>query len=212
MAEARPRPRHGLTGAIEDPQDGGPGECPEDEEHARRVEDLQLASEKRRAGVALIDRRLVQRRRAANRGRDPGAGQDQPVIRPPARGLVRDPGPMECRPQEVAARVAGEDAAGSIAAMGGRREPHDENARVGIPEAGQRSAPVRLVAVAGDLLAGDPLAPRDEPWAPTAFDDLALELVERGAPPLRRRLGYLRSSLSRRRDTTMSPPMPIRAR
>jgi hypothetical protein len=212
VPEARTRAGHRLAGLIEDPEDGAPGERAEDDQDPGRVEDLELAGEERRARVALLDRRLVQRRCAADGGGDAGAGERQAVVRAAARRPVRDPRPMQCGPQEVAARVAGEDPPGPVAAVGCRREPDDEDPRVGIAEAGERPAPVRLVAVAGDLLPGDLFPPRDEPRTAPALDDLALELGERDPPPLPGRFAYLSSSLSSRRDTISSPPRPMRPR
>jgi len=176
VAEARPRTRHGLAGPIQDPENRGPREGAEDQQDADRVEDGELALEERCAGIALLDRRLVQRRRAANRGGDPSADQGQAIVRPAARGLVRDPGPMERGPQEVAARIAREDAPGPVPAVSCRREPDDEDPTVRVTETRERPAPIRLIAVPRDLLASDELAPRDEARAAPALDDLALEL------------------------------------
>ena len=57
---------------------------------------------------------------------------------------------------------------------------------VRIAEPRHRPAPVRLVAEAGDLLAGDPLAPRDEARAAPAGDDLGGQAPPRPRGPPRR--------------------------
>ena len=97
---------------------------------------------------------------------------------------------MERREQEVAGPVAGEDAAGAVAAVRGRREPDDQHAGARIAEAGHRPPPVLLVAERRSLLARDLLAPGDEPRARPARDDLA---VERGEVIGRRTAGMIRS-------------------
>ena len=79
---------------------------------------------------------------------------------------------MERGPQEVARRVAGEDAPGPVAAVGRRREPDEQDPRLRVAEPRQRTAPVGLIPESGDLLARDELAPGDEPRAAAADDDL----------------------------------------
>jgi hypothetical protein len=127
---------------------------------------------------------------------------------------------MQRRPQEVAAGVAGEDPTGSIAAVGRRREPEQQDPRIRITEARDGPAPVRLVAEPGDPLPRDSLAPFDQPRAPAALDDLGLDLGQ-GSPSclgllvdaqVRAPSFYLSSSLSSRRDTIASPMRPITSR
>ena len=108
---------------------------------------------------------------------------------------------MERREQEVARSVAGEDAAGPVAAVGGRREAQQEDPRLRVTEARHGPAPVGLVAEARHLLAGDAFAPLDQARAPTARDDL---VGERGDP-----VAHFSSSRSNRRETTASPMIPI---
>jgi hypothetical protein len=214
VAEPGTRPRDRLAGLGEHPQDGAPGERPEHDDDAGGVDDVELAGEERCARIPLFDRRLVEWRRAANCRRNARADEREPIVRPAARGPVGETGPMEGRPQEVAAGVAGEDATRPVAAVRRRGKPDDEDPRVRIAEARQRPAPVRLVAVAADLLAGDRLAPGDEPGASSARDDLGLERGQL-APPcgrVRARGDYFRRSLSRRRDTTIRPAIPMTAR
>ena len=85
---------------------------------------------------------------------------------------------MEGRPQEIAAGVAGEDASGPVSTVGRRCEPEDQDPRLRVAEAGDRPAPILVVAEPGDLLARDPLPPLDEARAAPALDDLGLERGE----------------------------------
>jgi hypothetical protein len=115
---------------------------------------------------------------------------------------------MEGRPQEVAARIAGEDAAGPVAAVRGRRKAEYQDPGVGIAEARERPRPVRLAGEPPWRLARRLLAPRDESRTPNADDDLTLDLRETRGPLERRRRAYLSRSLSSRRETTAMPTRP----
>jgi hypothetical protein len=93
--------------------------------------------------------------------------------------------------------------------MGGRCETDNENPGVGVAEAWDRPAPVRLVAEAGDLFAGDSLAPLDQARAASAGDDLGRQLGQPRPPASGRFLVYLSNNLSSRRDTIASPIAPM---
>ena len=169
-ADRRPR-RRGRSEAAdagraraagEDAEDGVPAELAEGDDHAHLVEDRDLAGQERGARVALLDRRLVGRRGAPDGGGDPHAGEGQAVVGSAARGPVGHPELVQGPPQEVARRVAGEDAAGPVRTVRRRGQANDQHRGVGVAEAGRRPAPVRLVAEAEDLLAGHLLAPGDE--------------------------------------------------
>jgi hypothetical protein len=55
--------------------------------------------------------------------------------------------------------------------VGGGSQPEHVHARLGVAEAGYRTAPVLLVAEGRALLARHPLAPLDEARAAAAADD-----------------------------------------
>ena len=81
----------------------------------------------------------------------------------------------------------------------------------GSPKPGSGRPQYGLVAEPGDLLAGDPLAPRDEPRAAAAGDDLRGQRGE-GRPighATLRPTAYLSRSLSIRREAIASPTMPM---
>jgi hypothetical protein len=86
---------------------------------------------------------------------------------------------MERREQERARPISREDPTGPIPAMGRGREADDQDPRVRIAEARDRTSPVLLVGVPRDLLARDVLAPRDQTRALPAHHDLGRHQVER---------------------------------
>src|SRR5262245_63454298 len=86
---------------------------------------------------------------------------------------------MERAVQPVAAGVAGEDAAGAVAAVRRRRQADDEQARARVAEAGHRLPPIRLSGERALPLAGDLLAAAPKPWAAFACNDGALDRGER---------------------------------
>ena len=181
VAELRLRPRHRAPPRRRaQPQRALPREAAEahDDVHVRQQRDLAL--EPVRAVRALLRRRQVRRRRAAHRGDDVGAAQREPVVARDRLRLVREPGAVQRREQEVARAVAGEDPARPVAAVRGGREPEDQDPRGRIAEALHRPAPVVPVAIRGPLLARDLLAPLDETRAAAAVDDRLVERFQGG--------------------------------
>src|SRR5439155_27374392 len=81
--------------------------------------------------------------------------------------------------QPVTTAVAGEDTAGAVPAVRGRRQADDEEPRPRVAEARHRPAPVFPVAVAFDLLACHLFAVSHEPGAESAAGDLVLKLDKR---------------------------------
>jgi hypothetical protein len=178
MAEPRPRPRGRLAHCRERRERRNPGEGAERQHDAHAIERDQLADEVRRAIAALRREGLVVRRRALHGGRHPAPDRPQPVVGSDARRLAGQAGAMECCPQEVAARVAGEDAAGPVAAVRRRRQPEDEDPGVVIAEAGERPRPVGLVGEPPRCFARGSLAPLDQAGTADTNDDLALERLQ----------------------------------
>ena len=66
---------------------------------------------------------------------------------------------MERAEEEVPGAVAGEEASGTVSAVGSRREAEDHNARVRVPETGDRAAPVLFTGISSPFFAGYLLAP-----------------------------------------------------
>src|SRR5215211_2801714 len=154
-----------------------PGEGAE-ADHDPGVEQLQLAGCIGKAGVALCGGGPVLRRGAANGGQDPGATEPEPVFTVARDGPIRHTCAVERGEEEVTRAVAGEDATGPVAAVGGGGETEDDDFCFRVSEAGDGAAPVVLVRVGGSLLAGHLLAPLDEPRATPAGDNFALERSE----------------------------------
>ena len=71
--------------------------------------------------------------------------------------------------------VAREHAPGPVAAVGGRRQAHDEQAGLGIAEARHGSAPIGPVAILPAFFFGDPLAIGHEPGTESAGSHPLLE-------------------------------------
>src|SRR5262245_19546493 len=127
----------------------------------------------------LRGRRAIGGRRAAGDRRHEGVVEVESVVTGNGRRLVGESGAVERRVEPVAALVAREDAAGAIAAVGGRSEPDDEEPRPRIAEPGHGASPVDPLAEARDPLARHALAMRDQPRAQPAADDTALDAPER---------------------------------
>jgi len=81
--------------------------------------------------------------------------------------------------EPVAARVAGEHAAGAVRPVRTRGEADDHEAGAGVAEGRDRPAPVRLGGVGTAFLTGDALAVGNEPRAARAQRHAALEHGER---------------------------------
>ena len=102
----------------------------------------------REAAVDFFGQRLVRRRRTTHRRRDVGIRQRQAIVDALRSGDVGEAGALERRHQEIARRadaVAGEDPAGPIGAVRGGCQAQDQDAGLGIPEAGHRPGPVQVV-------------------------------------------------------------------
>ena len=151
-----------MTEIFDGPERRVPAERAKRDHDANLRQEHQLTPEERRARIPFLDRRLVQRRSAADGRRDVGIGECQPLVRLARHRTIREPLAVERRPQKIPRRVAGEDTPRPVPAMRRRRKPHQQDPRLGIAEARHRPAPVHLVAETGDLLASHAFAPFDE--------------------------------------------------
>src|SRR5579862_4135434 len=174
MAEGEP-PRPFRVALLVHREESGKGEVSEDEDRAEVREELPLASEVVPAKGGLLPARLVVRGGAAHDRRDVAIRKPQAVVPPGREGGACEVGAVECREEEVPGAIPGEDTARAVSSVGGRREAHDPERGVLVPEAGHGTAPVGLLPEALDALLGDPLAPGPEARAALAGDDVPLQ-------------------------------------
>src|SRR5690606_24065163 len=90
---------------------------------------------------------------------------------------------IHCRKQEVAALIAGEHAAGAVAAVRRGGEADDQQPRVGRTDPRHGASPVLLVLECAALLARHLLAPCDESRTRAAVDQVRVEFGEIAVPP-----------------------------
>src|SRR5918994_1319168 len=127
------------------------------------------------AGVAFCGGGPVLRRGAPDGGGDPEPVEFESVFAVARDGSARKAGTVQRSEEEVARPVAGEEAAGPVRAVGRRGAAEDHDPRVRVAEARDGAPPVSLIAEGRTLLAGDLLAPLDEPRTAPARGDLPLQ-------------------------------------
>ena len=182
VGEPGARPRQGTSGPLDVIEVRSPRDRAERENYAHARQKRNLVVQEVRAAGDLAGCRLVVGGRAADGRDDVRVTELEPVVPRRARRLVGEPGTVHCGEEEVAGTVAGEHATGAVRAVCSGREPHDEDTRVRVAEAGDWAAPVVRVAEAGDFLARDVLAPRDEAGAGDTADDVSVQEGERTYP------------------------------
>src|SRR5690348_16179839 len=92
------------------------------------------------------------------------------------RRLARMPGAVEGGVEEVAAAVAGKDAAGAGGAVGGGGETDDPQPRARVAEPGNRLAPIIPLDERTAFLARDGAAVVAQPSTASTPDDLLVKL------------------------------------
>src|SRR5450759_2932033 len=177
VAERRPGDRGCRRGAQggEGPEGRVPADGAQRHDDRDRGEQLELADEVGATGGLLLARGLVGRGRAPDRRYDADAAQLEAITGAAAVGLAREAGRVHGTPEEVAGGIAREDPAGPVGAVRAGGQADEEDPRLLVAEAGDRAAPVGLVAVAGDLRAGLTLAPLHEARARPALADHGVE-------------------------------------
>ena len=185
ISTSAPWPKRGLGEASRGPArrlSAGPrpSRSRPGHDHPDVLQEGQLADQERRAAVALVVGRPVERRGAADRGGDVRVAQGQAVVGPARAGPVGEAGLVERRPQEVARAVAGED-------------PARSGCRRGRPGPGPRSGP----------------APRGRRSPAAAGPSTARRRSGRPCPgrPARARRPAA-GSAGRRRSRPRGPPVP----
>jgi len=152
-----------------------PGERSESHHDSHVGKQVQLADQVRQATGAFPGQRPVAGWGAAHDRREVEVGQGEPVVDRQRSRPVCEPRPMQRGEQEVTRSIAREQSARAVAAVGGRSETDHHDARLRIPEPGQRAGPVFLAREAGRRVRGRLLAPFHQPWTAPAGQDLGGE-------------------------------------
>src|SRR5262252_6136386 len=157
-----------------------PGEGAETENDADIRQGTQFVGEVWQAIVTFLRSRPVGRRGTTDAGTDVAVDQPKAVIAMSGSRLAGEAGTVQSAIEEIAGTVAGEDAAGAVAAVGRRRQTADKNAGRWIAKAGHGASPVFLIAEGGPLLACRLLAPLHQSRAARAGDDALAKVIEAG--------------------------------
>lgn len=176
-----------------------PSESPEGHEHPNPRHRPHFLRQKRNAPVSLLRERSVPRRGAAHDGRHPSVEELQAVVAGHRSSLVGETRPVQRTVQPVARTIPGEHPARAVRSVRRRREAHDQEAGVRIPEPRYGPAPIALVPKAPDLRPRDLFAVRDQ--APT--EATGLHSAVEGCQPLPASLHAARPTASvgnRRRE------------
>ncbi len=150
-----------------------------------------LCRQVRRAVANLVRGGLVAGRSTADDGADPEFAKPEPIVTADGNGLAGQAEFVENGVHEVTRAVASEGTAGAVGSVGPWGEAENENAGVGISEAGNGFGPVLLIAVRLAGVLADATAVVDQPGAAGAGRDTVLELVEQ-----RRDLNFVRPLVS----------------
>jgi len=162
---------------LQDFEVGVPGDFSEGQDGAR-LEDFQFAEEIVAAIRDFGGERLVGGRGTANGGGDVGVFQFEAVVAADGSGLIGEAGFVEGCEEKIAGTVAGEDAAGAVAAVSGGGEPENEELRVRIAETGDGSAPISPIAEGAAFFLGDFFAVDNEARALATGDDFLIQDAE----------------------------------
>ena len=177
MFEQRAGARHAMPAQRQDPPAGVPRKLAE-AEHGRDLrQGVPLRKQMGLTARELFWRRFVVGRCAPDGGGDEGIAQLESVRDVSRDGFVGKPAGVHRRQQKIARAtdaIAGEHASCSVGAVGGRRQADDQEAGVGIAEAGDGAPPVDLVSEGSTLLEGDALTVTPQSRTPLARDDGAM--------------------------------------
>src|SRR5450631_480244 len=145
---------------------------------AQIFEFFEFACEKGRAVGQFLRQMLVVGRGAADSSGDIEPGEHLAIVASGRGGQQGKAGFVQHRVHKGAGGVSGERPACSIGTVGARRESENEDACVGIAEAGNGLAPVLAVAVSAALLAGYALAIHNQTWTARAGYDLGVQNLD----------------------------------
>jgi hypothetical protein len=175
VAEDRPR-RKRPPKLFQRPQCAVPREPSQTHDHLYFREYPQFFHQVAEAIVALHDSRPVRRRCTTYTGGNVAIAQPKTVIPTDGLGLICQSGPVQGGIEPVARTVTGKNPSRSVATMSGGRQAADEDARTRIAKARKGLPPIFLISKCGSLFARDLLAPTNQPGAPFADNNLAIQL------------------------------------
>ena len=153
----------------------GESERPQGDDDVGARHQIELAREVRPAVVELLRRREIVGRGAAAGRRQKRAVEPLAVGGASGFGKTREPDRVQGAKEKGARLVSREDAAGSVSAVCGGREPHEKESRGRVAECGKRPGPVSIRSEAPRRVARGLFPPADEPGAAAAGDDRALD-------------------------------------
>ena len=152
--------------------EGGP---PQRDHHTQILEQTQFFQKVWPASVKLLHAWLVARRGTAHGRRDIAIRETQTVVSMGRTGLIREAEPMERFVEPVTATVPGENPTGSIAAVGCRREAHDQETSLRVAEPWHWASPIGPVPELPAFRPGDRFPMGHQSRAPSAGCDLIIQ-------------------------------------
>jgi hypothetical protein len=155
------------------------GESPQSHDHLHSLQKRQLLDQPVRTVGCLHCERTVPGRGAFHRTRNPAIPKLQAVTRPGRLGLVGESRPVQ-RPIEPDPRaVSGEHPTGPVSPVSRRRQSHQHQTGVWVPEPRNRPAPIALIPVSCSLRRGYLFAPGNQPFAASASRQRNSHLLQR---------------------------------
>src|SRR6185437_5938716 len=140
------------------------------------AQQTQFLHEKWLAVVAFFGCGTIVRRAAVDASGDVTVSQTEAIVAMRGSGLIGEASAMQGGKQPIAGAIAGEDAAGAIAAMRRRSEAANQQPCFGIAKTRHRSAPVGFLAEGGTFLARHLLAPLHQARTGATSNNLGLYL------------------------------------
>ena len=155
-----------------------PGDFAEADDDADLAQGGDFGSEMDAAVADLLGGGFVAGRGATDDGADPELAEFEAVVAADGGGLTGEAELVEDGVHEVAGAVAGEGAAGAVGAVGSGSEAENEDAGVGVSEAGDGLGPVLLIAEGFAAGFADAAAIVAQAGTTSAGGDVLLKLVE----------------------------------
>jgi hypothetical protein len=147
-------------------------------QHRPRPQDLELPLEISLAIRRLSRQRFIPRRRAPHRRSHICILQLQPIAALLRRRLIRKPGPIQRRVQEIPRPIPRKHPPRPVSPVRRRRQSQNKQLRSRIPESRHRLSPVLAPAKRQPLLPRYPLAIFHQPRTPPAPHNLLIQLNE----------------------------------